>query len=275
MEQTRAEAPIGAGRTALRPRVPVQGQRGQEQRPQSVGADEDPAARGEHVHSEPPPPAPAVRAPREPAGARLPERHSVRAQILEALRDALLSGELAPGEVYSAPAVADRFGVSATPVREAMQQLVSEGAVETVPNRGFRVARHSPREFAELAEVRALLEVPAVMRAARTLPADSWEGLRPLAEDTLAAAARGDRTAYAAADRAFHGALLELSGNSQLVALADDVHRRAQRRPAPAGRRTCAAELLGEASEHVALLDALQARDFTMAERVLRDHVAV
>lgn len=100
----------------------------------------------------------------------LPERHSVRAQVLAALRDALAGGQLAPGEVYSAPALAERYGVSATPVREAMQQLASEGAVETVPNRGFRIAGHTARDAAELAEVRAALEVPAIMRLARTVP---------------------------------------------------------------------------------------------------------
>ena len=49
-----------------------------------------------------------------------------------------------PGELYSAPALAERYGVSATPVREAMQQLAGEGAVEVVPNRGFRVCRTQP-----------------------------------------------------------------------------------------------------------------------------------
>lgn len=263
MEQTRSEAPIRAGHMARQTSVPEQSRR------TAAEPRREPAARGEHVHSEPEPPGPGA------AGTKPAERYSVRAQILEALREALLSGELAPGEVYSAPAVADRFGVSATPVREAMQQLVSEGAVETVPNRGFRVAEYSARDYAELAEVRAMLEIPAVLRAARSVPAERWEALRPLAEDTLAAAARGDRAAYATADRAFHGALLEPSGNGRLVAVAEDVHRRAQRRPVPGERASVTSELLGEASEHVVLLDALEAGDLALVERVLRDHVAV
>lgn len=90
--------------------------------------------------------------------------------MLAALRHALVGGELIPGEVYSAPALAERYGVSATPVREAMQQLAGEGAVEVVPNRGFRVAERSSRDLAELAEVRAMLEVPAIVRLARALP---------------------------------------------------------------------------------------------------------
>ncbi|AEW97119.1 MULTISPECIES: GntR family transcriptional regulator [Streptomycetaceae] len=204
------------------------------------------------------------------AARRLPERHSIRDQVLAALRDALVDGELSPGTVYSAPALADRFGVSATPVREAMQQLVREGAVEVVHNRGFRVAERSPRDLAELAEVRALIEVPVMLRLARTVPAQRWQELRPLAEASVAAAAEGDRAAYAEADRAFHGAVLALAGNAQLVRIAEELHRRSQW-PVPA-RRTRAAELLADATEHAVLLDALAAGDLPVIESLVREH---
>ncbi|MCQ4043170.1 GntR family transcriptional regulator [Streptomyces rubrisoli] len=210
-------------------------------------------ARGAHPYDEPEPPR------------RLPERLSLRDQVLRGLRDALVTGELRPGVVYSAPALAERFEVSATPVREAMQQLVREGAVEVVQNRGFRVAERSARDLAELAEVRALLEVPVMLRLAGTVPANRWETLRPLAEATVSAAAEGDRAAYAEADRAFHGAVLGLAGNSQLVAVAEQLHRRAL--SAPRG-----AELLADAVQHVALLDALAAGDSAAAESLIRDH---
>ncbi|MGW0792368.1 GntR family transcriptional regulator [Streptomyces sp. NPDC002911] len=215
-------------------------------------------ARGEHTHSEPP-------------ASRGVQRHSVRGQILDALRAALVGGELAPGEVYSAPALGARFGVSATPVREAMQQLAVEGAVEVMPNRGFRVSERGPRELAELAEVRALLEVPVMLRLARTVPAAGWCALRPLADATVAAAAVGDRAAYAESDRAFHREVLALAGNQQLVSVADDLHRRSQWPlvSSPAGRR---AELLADAAEHTALLDALIARDLTVVRSLVREH---
>ncbi|WP_078900144.1 GntR family transcriptional regulator [Streptomyces sp. SBT349] len=209
--------------------------------------------------------------PRRPRS--LPERHSVRAQVLAALRDALASGELAPGETYSAPALAERYGVSATPVREAMQRLASEGAVETVPNRGFRVAGRSPRDVAELAEVRAALEIPAVMRLARTLPPERWDELRPLAEATVAAASVGDRAAYAEADRCFHRALLLLTGNRQLVIVAEDLHRKAQC-PTELVPLPGTTELLADALEHTALLDALRRGDLATAEELSREHLA-
>lgn len=215
-------------------------------------------ARGEHTHGEPPAP-------------RGVQRHSVRGQILDALRAALVDGELIPGQVYSAPALGARFGVSATPVREAMQQLAAEGAVEVVPNRGFRVSERGPRDLAELAEVRALLEIPVVLRLARTVPAAGWCALRPLADATVAAAALGDRAGYAESDRAFHRAVLALSGNQQLVAVADDLHRRSQW-PLVSGPAARRADLLADASQHTALLDALIARDLPAAQSLVRDH---
>lgn len=215
----------------------------------------------------------ASRRSREPRETKQPVRHSVRAQVLSALREALFSGELAPGEVYSAPALAERLGVSATPVREAMQRLVCEGAVETVPNRGFRVTECSDRDLAELAEIRVLLEIPSILETARTMPPECWESLRPYADEALSVADRGDRVAYADADSAFHRALLELTGNRQLVAVAADIQRRVQRRPAPAARSVCTQELLRDASDHVALLDALRMRDLGAVEHLMHAHV--
>ncbi|WP_405663565.1 GntR family transcriptional regulator [Streptomyces sp. RK9] len=263
------------------------GQSGQAgQSGQSGSGQADAAARGEHTHGGPDggsgggapdgtddavPDIPARRLgvppPRKPM-----QRTSVRGQVLDALRAALVGGELAPGEVYSAPALGERFGVSATPVREAMQQLALEGAVEVVPNRGFRVTRRGARELGELAEVRALIEVPVMLRLARSVPAEAWARLRPLAEATVAAAACADLARYAEADRAFHGALLGLSGNQQLVQVADDLHRRSQwplvTGPV-AGRR---ADLVADAAEHMALLDALVARDLPVVQSLVREH---
>ncbi|MFF4371627.1 GntR family transcriptional regulator [Streptomyces sp. NPDC001594] len=200
-------------------------------------------------------------------------RHSVRGQVLDALRAALVDGELVPGEIYSGPALGERFGVSATPVREAMQQLALEGAVECLPNRGFRVLSRTERSLAELAEVRALLEVPVVLRLARSVPAATWEGLRPAARATAEAAAAGDLPAYGEADRAFHRAVLSLADNGQLVQVADELHRRAQW-PLPGAPRVRCAELLADAAEHAALLEALIARDLPVVESLVRAHLA-
>ncbi|MBT2446511.1 GntR family transcriptional regulator [Streptomyces sp. ISL-43] len=217
---------------------------------------------------------------RDTARARVPaqqtrkvSRHSVRGQILDALRAALVEGELVPGEIYSGPALGERFGVSATPVREAMAQLALEGAVECLPNRGFRVLTRTPRELAELAEVRALLEVPVMLRLARTVAPEAWAALRPAAAATAHAAVSGDLAGYADADRAFHRAVLALAGNGQLLLVADGLHRRSQW-PLPGAARARRGDLVADAAEHVALLDALVAGDLPVVESLVREHFA-
>lgn len=257
-----SDLPAGGGDAAA-PRVPPQARAATGDA--ALGRDAGTAAaRGEHTHSEQPMPGRAV-----------VQRSSVRGQVLQALRTALVTGELRPGEVYSAPALGERFGVSATPVREAMQQLALEGAVEVVPNRGFRVVQRDARELAELTEVRALLEVPVLLRLARTVPAARWAELRPLAEATVRAAASGCRATYAETDRAFHRALLSLAGNEQLVRIADDLHRRAQwpldGTPATGSART---ELMTDAAQHVALLDTLITGDTEALRALTAEHYA-
>jgi DNA-binding GntR family transcriptional regulator len=252
---------------AERFRVPVQpaarDAEPESDRRERPGCAEGGAARGEHTHGE-------TALPRPRAAV---QRSSVRGQVLDALRTALVTGDLRPGEVHSAPVLAERFGVSATPVREAMQQLALEGAVEVVPNRGFRVVERGARELAELAEVRALIEVPVMMRLARTVPPERWAELRPLAEATVRAASSGCRATYAEADRAFHRAVLALAGNEQLVRIAEDLHRRAQWPlvgGAPGGRGR--AELVADAHEHTALLDALIAGGFDVVRSLVGEH---
>ncbi|MFD9721307.1 GntR family transcriptional regulator [Streptomyces sp. NPDC059076] len=264
-EQTRGEdshthvgsAGRSPGRTARppRPRAPEDGPTPSTAGPGNEPAETDPADR----------PPPSEHLP------RTVQRHSVRGQILHALRTALIDGELTPGEVYSAPALAERFGVSATPVREAMQRLAAEGTVEVVPNRGFRITVRTPRELAELAEVRALIEVPVMLRLARTIPSAHWVGLRPLAEATVAAAAVGDRARYAEVDRAFHRALLSLAGNDQLVNVAEDLHRRSQW-PLTGVTIPRRAELVADAAEHMALLEALATQDLAVVRTLVREH---
>ncbi|AXL91712.1 GntR family transcriptional regulator [Streptomyces sp. CB09001] len=261
--QGAARTGAGTGTAAEAVRIPVQPGAADGARNRAPGGGEpDGSARGEHTHGEPPLPRPRA----------LVQRSSVRGQILAALRSALGTGELRPGEVYSAPVLGERFGVSATPVREAMQQLALEGAVEVVPNRGFRVLERGDRELSELAEVRALIEVPVWLRLARTVPAEHWAELRPLAEATVRAASSGCPATYAEADRAFHRAVLVLAGNEQLVRIAGDVHRRAQWPPAGSPSVRGRADLVADAHQHTALLDALIAGDPDMVRALVGEH---
>src|SRR5688500_874195 len=136
---------------------------------------------------------------------------SHRERVADALRAALIAGELRPGEVYSAPTLAARFGVSATPVREAMLDLVKEGLVDTVRNKGFRVTAVSEKQLGEYTHIRSLIEIPTTAGLAGTADPVALEALRPAAEETVTAAAAGDLIAHVEADTRFHLGLLALA----------------------------------------------------------------
>jgi DNA-binding GntR family transcriptional regulator len=199
-------------------------------------------------------------------------RRSLRDEITGLLRAAVMAGELAPGVVYSAPSLAEQFGVSATPVREAMLDLSKEGLVEIVRNKGFRVTRLSAAELDDVTELRALVEIPTIRRLAEHgIDAADLARLRPLAAEIEEAARRRDFVAHVATDLEFHLALLDLAGNpritelvrslrmhARLYGLRDETHRDA---------------LFASWHEHAELLDRIEARDAVGAEAVMRSHI--
>jgi DNA-binding GntR family transcriptional regulator len=150
-------------------------------------------------------------------------RVSLREQVADALRAALVAGELQPGRVYSVPVLAARFEVSATPVREALLDLAKEGLVCAVPNKGYRVVELSASELDEVMQLRLLLEVPAVRAAAERITTAQIEALRPLAREIADAHAAGDLLRHLEADRRFHLEVLAVAGNARLVALVDQL----------------------------------------------------
>ncbi|MFF7250806.1 GntR family transcriptional regulator [Embleya sp. NPDC008237] len=199
------------------------------------------------------------------------DRPILRDRVARELRAALIAGEMRPGVVYSAPALAAQFGVSPTPVREAMLDLANEGLVEAVRNKGFRVTELSDRELDEFTEVRALIEVPVVARLAGVVTDAQLATLRPVAEEIVAAAEAGDLIRYVEADRRFHLSLLALAGNEHLVRVVGDLRKRSRlyglSRLAQNGR------LAASAAEHLELLDALATGDPARAEDVMARHI--
>jgi DNA-binding GntR family transcriptional regulator len=199
-------------------------------------------------------------------------RRNLREEITQTLRAAVISGELRPGVVHSAPQLAAEFGVSATPVREAMLDLVKEGLVETVRNKGFRVTEPSDKDLDDLSELRALIEVPTVRRIAEAgVDAAVIEELRPLAAEIEDAAARLDLIAHVAADTEFHLRLLASAGNAHLVETVRSLRARSRiyglRSLAEQGR------LVPSAHEHTQLLDLIAAGDADGAGRLMRHHI--
>jgi DNA-binding GntR family transcriptional regulator len=199
------------------------------------------------------------------------ERQSLREQVAHALRAALITGEMRPGVVYSAPVLAAQFGVSATPVREAMLDLAKEGLVEAVRNKGFRVTELSDRDLDELTEIRQLIEVPTVARLADSSRAEEFERLRPIAEEIVAAGERGDLLAYVDADLRFHVELLALSGNAHLVSVVRDLRNRA--RLYGLSQLSERGTLGDSAREHLALLDALKSGDGAAVAHIMGEHI--
>ncbi|MFJ9949019.1 GntR family transcriptional regulator [Kitasatospora sp. NPDC091207] len=195
----------------------------------------------------------------------------LRDQVAHALRAALISGELRPGVVYSAPALAADFGVSATPVREAMLDLAREGLVEAVRNKGFRVTELTERDLDDFTEIRALIEVPTIGRVARTATAEQLEALRPQADEIVAAARKHDLIGYLEADRQFHLDLLGLAGNSRLVEVVGDLRKRS--RLYGLNRLDERGELVSSAEEHLELLDLMLAGDAEAAEACMSRHL--
>ncbi|MGW4803972.1 GntR family transcriptional regulator [Kitasatospora sp. NPDC004272] len=195
----------------------------------------------------------------------------LRDQVAHALRAALISGELRPGVVYSAPTLAADFGVSATPVREAMLDLAREGLVEAVRNKGFRVTELSDRDLDEFTEIRALIEVPTVGRVARTATAEQLEALRPQARAIVAAARKHDLIGYLEADRQFHLDLLALAGNARLVETVGDLRKRS--RLYGLNRLDQQGELVSSAEEHLELLDVLLTGDAEAAQECMTRHL--
>lgn len=210
-----------------------------------------------------------------PSGPALPAlggpRISYRERVVDALRAALIAGELRPGEVYSAPALASRFGVSATPVREAMLDLLREGLVDTVPNKGFRVTAVSEKQLDEYTHIRSLVEIPTVVELARTADPVSLEALRPAAREIVQAAASGDLVGYVEADTRFHLGLLALAGNAHLVEVVGDLRKRSRLYGLTALLE--AGRLLASAEEHLEILDALTARDEQAVHEVMTRHI--
>ena len=199
------------------------------------------------------------------------QRSSYRERVADALRAALIAGELLPGQVHSAPALAARFGVSATPVREAMLDLAKEGLVDTVPNKGFRVTAVSEKQLDEYTHIRSLIEIPTVVGLASTADPVSLEALRPAAREIVQAAVSGDLIAYVEADTRFHLGLLALAGNAHLVEVVGDLRKRS--RLYGLTPLVKSGRLLASAEEHLELLDALVARDGEAVREVMTRHI--
>lgn len=149
-------------------------------------------------------------------------------RTVEALRELILHGQLAPGARLAEVELAGRLGVSRTPVRSALTQLATEGLVEIAPNRGARVTTWTVRELEDIFELRTALEPRATaLAAANASPGDVAElaGLAERMTDIGTPGPQQDLDGLARLNRRFHDLLAALAGNAALAnALSGAVH---------------------------------------------------
>jgi DNA-binding GntR family transcriptional regulator len=199
------------------------------------------------------------------------QRTSLRDQALTALRQALVTGRIEPGVVYSASSLAAELGVSNSPVREAMLALVDDGLMEVVPNRGYRAVALTDADLAEITQLRYLLEVPAAGQAAESDLGDRLGTLYELVERIERTAAEGDLVGNLDADRRFHLLVVDACGNRRLteqVARLRDQTRLYNLRALAESRA-----LFASAAEHRPLLDAIATHDRATAEKLMHAHL--
>lgn len=198
---------------------------------------------------------------------------SLRHRAEVAIRGGIITGDIEPGEIYSAPALAKQLGVSATPVREAMLDLAAEGLVESIPNRGFRVVPLLESDLDEISELRVMVEVPATAALASrrdVLDGPTLDALRAKADEIERLAGLGDLAPFIDADRQFHLELLALYGNRRLVEFVERLRNSTRRYGL---RRITGDRLAANAQEHHRILDALAAGDEAEVRRLMENHI--
>ncbi len=147
----------------------------------------------------------------------------LRDVVFKTLRRGILTGELKPGERLMEIHLANRLGVSRTPIREAIRKLELEGLVTMIPRRGAEVANITEKNLKDVLEVRQALESLAIELACERITPENKEALREKLNQVEEAARTGDSSAIASADVAFHDAIVEASGNVRLTQLVSNL----------------------------------------------------
>ncbi|WP_119727029.1 GntR family transcriptional regulator [Thermomonospora amylolytica] len=192
-------------------------------------------------------------------------------QVAEALREAIHTGELRPGELYSVTRLAETLGISRTPVREALLTLADTGLVRIERNRGFRVVRRNPRHIAEVFHLRLLLEVPATRLAATAVTPDLLNALQSELTAMQDAAQAHDEPRFMHHDRRFHALILETAGNSLLTNTVATLRDTITTVGASTADQT--RSLADIAAEHAPILRALEAADREAAAQAMHHHI--
>jgi DNA-binding GntR family transcriptional regulator len=200
-------------------------------------------------------------------------RRVLREEIRERLIDDILSGRLAPGTRIVETRLAQEFGVSQAPVREALRDLELFGFVTSSPFRGTQVKEISPEDLLEIYPIRAALEAVGARAAATRIDDKTLARLQALIDTMREAAAKADHRAHVDADYAFHEVIINASGNRMLQHVWQTM-RLATTTFVTHSMTQLTHRTLQEIGErHVPVLDALRTRDPNLAEAAMRRHI--
>lgn len=158
-----------------------------------------------------------------PLGLARIERETVQERVYAALRDRLMRGGFEPGQKLKIAELASAFGTSAMPVREALNRLAAERAIECMPNRSVRVPALSKYSLQDLMETRFAVEGLAVARAASTMTAETLATLRQLIDAQSETDAEHVSEGSAEQNRAFHFAIYRQAGSTVLLPIIESL----------------------------------------------------
>jgi DNA-binding GntR family transcriptional regulator len=199
------------------------------------------------------------------------QRTTLASHALAALRAAIVDGRLAPGSLSSVAGLAEQFGVSRTPVREALLVLERQGVVRFERNRGVRILETSAHDLEEVFTLRLLLEVPAAHRACDLLHPEDLDALERELDAMASFATAGDEGPFMAHDQRFHEVILLGAGNRRLAAIIGQLRDLVRFRGASTVGRS--RDLQEIHAEHVMILAALRDHDAQAAADAMRSHL--
>lgn len=200
------------------------------------------------------------------------ERRSTYDAVADQLRDLIVQGAIQPGEFIDETALVQQFGVSRTPIREALKVLSFEGLVKIVPNKGSYAATLTAEDARQLIEVLAELEGFAALLACERATRDDILALRRLREDALYAFDNDDRLAYSKINLRFHSRIVDSARNTFLAETHQAYTNRLRRARHIANPTQ--ADWQKSMEEHEGILAAIEERDGDAARTLIRNHIA-
>ena len=195
----------------------------------------------------------------------------LRDVVFNTLRQAILRGELKPGERLMEIQLANKLGVSRTPIREAIRKLELEGLVNMVPRKGAEVADITEKSLRDVLEVRKALEELSVQLACEKITEEEIEELKRAAERFKDTLDDQDVTKIAEADVAFHDIIYTATDNQKLILLLNNLREQMYRyRVEYLKKEEAYPQLI---AEHEELIDNISKRNKEEATRIMCEHI--